>query len=99
MRLRAFELVEGGAVLLDESTGYPLPLPPGYFRDVADAKAFVRWQGTGCADIRHLRESARRWARVRGWAQCADASCSGRAAPGQAHCDVCLADAEFARTA
>lgn len=99
MKLRAFELTEGGCVLLDTDTGYPLPVPVGYFLDQVDAEAFLLWAGEPCGDIRHLRQQAREWAaEARKWRPCGVCKAPGaRCLPGQAACPRCGCDAEFVR--
>jgi hypothetical protein len=101
VRLRAFELIDGGAVLVDTDTGFPLPIPPGYFHDQADAEAFLVWAGEPCGDVRHLRAQARTWCgEARTWKPCPFCKKPGaRCMPGQAACPECGCDAEFARTA
>jgi len=91
MKLAALGLVDGGAVLVDADSGYPLAIEPRRFLDQADAESFIEWLGEPCGSLHHIRDLVRRWATERDWLTCPTCPDGkhGRVAPGNSICDEC----------
>lgn len=89
MTLSALGLINGGAILVSATTGIPLAIEPGLFRDADDAARFIGWAGDLCDNVMHVRSLVKRWRIVRNWPCCPDCE-HGRVEPGEQTCEVCL---------
>lgn len=94
MKLSALGVADdGGAIILDQGTGCPLPIPPKTFLDESDASDFVAYLGTPAGDLQVIRAEAHRWPSTRKLPRCPVCNV-GRCEPGEALCSTCTDEVE-----
>lgn len=94
MKLAALGVAdEGGAIIVDEATGLPLPIAPKTFLDESDAADFVAYLGSPPGAIDVIRVEARRWPSTRKLPRCPVCNV-GRCELLEALCESCMLEVE-----